>query len=96
MNLRTIYIAIGPLAVFAIFFASCSSSQKIKNGDQAFAQKSYSLAATLYQSELGKVTDPKKKAAKIFKIRKKATAIAVMLKRQSTGMKPRFRPDTTQ
>ena len=68
MNLKA-FSLLTFLAVMALFgINSCSSSQKIKSGDVAFAQKSYSLAANLYQTEYGKETDPRKKAQKAFRL----------------------------
>lgn len=68
MNLKTHFLII-VLAILALVgINSCSSTQKIKSGDVAFAQKSYSLAANLYQTEYGKEADPQKKAKKAFRI----------------------------
>jgi outer membrane protein OmpA-like peptidoglycan-associated protein/tetratricopeptide (TPR) repeat protein len=52
----------------AILWHSCGSTQKIKTGDQAFEQKSYAIAVTLYKSEFNTEQSPQMKAQKAFRI----------------------------
>lgn len=53
--------------IFTISIASsCSTTQKIKDGNMAFQQKSYALAANLFKSEFNGETDLKQKAYKAF------------------------------
>jgi peptidoglycan-associated lipoprotein len=56
------------LLIAVIAVSSCSSTQKLKTGDQAFEQKSYAVAAGLYKSEYSVEQVPQFKAQKAFRI----------------------------
>lgn len=60
-------------ATFA--FLACNTTQKIKTGDQAFEQKSYAIAATLYKSEFSTEPVEQYKATKAFRIAESYRAI---------------------
>jgi len=49
-----------------LLISSCSATQKIKDGNAAFQQKSYALAANLFKTEFNDEADPKQKAYKAF------------------------------
>ncbi len=48
------------------FFSSCIITKQIKTGETLFAEKQYSLAAQLLNSEFNKESDPSVKARKAF------------------------------
>ena len=53
--------------VFTILIiASCSTTEKIKDGNTAFKQKSYALAASFFKTEYNDETELKQKAYKAF------------------------------
>lgn len=56
------------IGISAFLLYSCGVSQKLKTGDQAFEQKSYAVAATLYKSEFNTEHAPQIKAYKAFRI----------------------------
>src|SRR5690606_42003202 len=56
------------LTLTAVLWQSCSTTQKIKTGDQAFEQKSFSIATSLYKSEFNTEPVPQYKAIKAFRI----------------------------
>ncbi|GIV35075.1 MAG: cell envelope biogenesis protein OmpA [Chitinophagales bacterium] len=49
-----------------LLLAGCSSAQKLKDGEMAFRQKSYALAANLFKTEFEKEDDPKIKGRKAY------------------------------
>jgi peptidoglycan-associated lipoprotein len=61
--------------LLALLWYSCGTTQKLKTGDQAFEQKSYAIAVTLYKSEFSTEQVPQFKAQKAFRIGESYRAI---------------------
>src|SRR5688572_8934559 len=61
---RIPYLAV--LGLLLVCISACQTTQNIKDGNQAFQQKSYALAAPLFKNEYNEETDPKQKAQKAF------------------------------
>lgn len=56
------------LIVSIALLSACSGTAKLKNGDQAFEQKSYAIAATLFKTEFKEEEIPTLRAEIAFKI----------------------------
>lgn len=57
-----------PLFTLLFLFSSCLITKQVKTGDTLFAEKQYTLAAELLQSEFNKESEPSLKAKKAFMI----------------------------
>ena len=60
---RPLFLLIA-LIISVVVIQGCSSSSKIKDGNIAFLQKSYILAANLFKTEYKQESEPKNKARK--------------------------------